>query len=513
MTGAAPFRSAWDLFSAARRAAPGAPALRDAEVLYTYDEVWRRAMAVAAALAEAGAQAGDRVVVCTDHDSAGVIATIGAFAAGVAVVPVSLDEPEPRLRRILESCRPRLALTDQLGRRTLGEVMQVTIDIDELAPCSGEEEAHRPVDGDAVAYVMFTSGSTGVPKGVPVSHANLMSLLSPAGLWDGTAPGDVWACFHAYTFDVSMWEIWRPLTAGAELIVLPRRAQADPGVLAEWLQTRGITSLSQTPTSVGRLLGVPGLELDSLSLRRLLLIGERLNFQVLRPLAPSVRRGELEVWNMYGPTESTIYATGHRVSADEIENERRSLIGTPLPGFGCDVITTDTDGVGELLLSGPAVAQGYLGDAELTARRFTPDASGRPGYLTGDLVRTDGSGELEFVGRNGGFFKIRGYRVDPGEITTALQRHPQVADSTVFLIDGDTTAPVLIAVATAVAGAEVTEIELRRHVGGLLPAYMCPGRIVVLDDFPLLPSGKLDLREIEKRVTSLVSGARREGNR
>jgi acyl-CoA synthetase (AMP-forming)/AMP-acid ligase II len=117
------------------------------------------------------------------------------------------------------------------------------------------------------------------------------------------------------------------------------------------------------------------------------------------------------------------------------------------------------------------------------------------------------------VGRNGGFFKIRGYRVDPGEITTALQRHPQVADSTVFLIDGDTTAPVLIAVATAVAGAEVTEIELRRHVGGLLPAYMCPGRIVVLDDFPLLPSGKLDLREIEKRVTSLVSGARREGNR
>jgi non-ribosomal peptide synthetase component F len=321
--------------------------------------------------------------------SAGVLALLAVTAAGATPVPVEPDQPTPRLARLARATDARLALVDDAGRAAMAACAFPALHVLDAVRADPAGLAER--DPAPLAYVLFTSGTTDTPKGVEVTQANMLSLLAGASRWDTSTAEDTWACFHAFTFDVSMWEVWRPLSLGATVHVLPRAAQADGDLTHALVDRQRVTSLCQTPTAA-RLLartvkekGVPR------SLRRLLLAGERLDFSVLEPLLPEVASGALEVWNMYGPTEATVYATAHRVTTADIEQGTRSLIGRPLPGVGVEIHAPDADGVGELWLSGDAVAAGYRGDPALTATRFVADAGGRRAYRTGDLVRaTDG---------------------------------------------------------------------------------------------------------------------------
>jgi acyl-coenzyme A synthetase/AMP-(fatty) acid ligase len=237
-------------------------------------------------------------------------------------------------------------------------------------------------------------------------------------------------------------------------------------------------------------------------LARLLLAGERLDFGALEPFLPAVASGGLEVWNVYGPTEATVYATAYRVTAGDIRRERRSLIGRPLPGVGVRIDRPAADGVGELWLTGPGIADGYLDDIQLTERQF-PRGYGQRWYRTGDLVRDVGDGVLEFAGRNGGYLKIRGFRVEPGEVVAAVTAYPGVAAAAVAVIaasQGD----VLVCAVVRGSGKTLSELELRRHLGHTLPSHMRPGRIVFIDRLPRLSSGKLDPHALRNLVEQRI---------
>ncbi|EEP71460.1 non-ribosomal peptide synthetase [Micromonospora sp. ATCC 39149] len=491
------FSNLWELFRGVAGRVPHATALVDEDRTLTYDQTLRRCVEVAAALRTAGIVAGQAVLVSTDHTIQGVLALLSTYAAGAVPVPVDPDAPAPRLRRTLELCGAGVALVDETGQAALQQLGVPLVRVD-TATAPTEAAVAASSTAASPAYILFTSGSTGDPKGVVVTQANLLSLIDRAGEWDTSTGEDVWACFHAFTFDVSMWEIWRPLSLGAQLYVVPRAAQTDLRLAYALLAERGVTSLCQTPTACRVFAehvagtGVPD------RLARLLLAGERLDFAALKPFLTAVADGRLEIWNVYGPTEATVYATAYRITSDDIERERRSLIGRPLPGVSTRVHEPAADGVGELWLAGPGIAAGYLGDAPLTEDRFLADEQQR-WYRTGDMVRDVGGGMIEFLGRNGGYLKVRGFRVEPGEIVAAVTACSGITDAAVAVVDTPYGQAIVCAVVRSPAGI-VSELELRRHLGQTLPSYMRPGRIVFVDRLPRLSSGKLDPHALRRLV-------------
>ncbi|WP_433534560.1 amino acid adenylation domain-containing protein [Micromonospora sp. CA-249363] len=497
------FSNLWQLFCAIAGRVPHATALVDEDRTLSYGQTLRQCTEVAAALRAAGIVAGRPVLVSTDHTIQGVLALLATYAAGAVPVPVDPDSPVPRLRRTLELCDAGAALVDEAGQAALRGLDIPLVRVDFSADAAeGAVSTGSVAASSAPAYILFTSGSTGDPKGVVVTQANILSLIERAGEWDTSTADDIWACFHAFTFDVSMWEVWRPLSLGAQLYVVPRAAQMDLRLAHSLLAKRGVTSLCQTPTACRVFaehvaeVGVPD------RLARMLLAGERLDFAALKPFLRSVADGRLEVWNVYGPTEATIYATAYRVTADDIERERRSLIGRPLPGVSVRVHQPTTDGIGELWLAGPGIAAGYLRDPALTEDRFCAVDRQR-WYRTGDMVRHLGNGMLEFAGRNGGYLKVRGFRIDPGEIITAVTAYPGVTDAAVIAVDSSYGQTIVCAVVRGPAGI-VSELELRRHLGHILPSYMRPGRIVFVDRLPRLSSGKLDPSALQHLVEELM---------
>ncbi|WP_431952000.1 amino acid adenylation domain-containing protein [Nocardia lijiangensis] len=489
--------SLWRLFTATARQFHRRTALRDSKRSYTYAELADACGRLAAVLRTRGIGDSEPVLVCADRGADAVVATLAIVAAGGTPTPVEPHSPATRFALIARTCGARHAVVDDAGAAAMCTGDVAVTHVGERAPDPSREESTAP---SRLAYVLFTSGSTGVPKGVEVTQHGLLALLSGAAQWDSSGPADVWAGFHSFSFDVSMWEMWRSLTVGAELVVLPRRAQVDAGHAWSLLDRYEISVLCQTPTAV-RMLGNQ-VEARGIPprLRRLLIAGERLDFGSLRPFAAAVATGGLEIWNLYGPTEATVYSAGHRVTAHDLDHERRSVIGRALPHVRLRVPERADDGIGELWISGAGLAAGYCGDPALTQDRFVGADTAERSYRTGDLVRDIGGGAYEFIARSGGFLKVRGYRVEPGEIVHAVCAHPAVSQAAVAVSDvlgfGDT----IVCTVVPRTGCSVTDLQLRRHIAQLLPDYMRPGRIVFVERLPQLPSGKLDQRALQVLV-------------
>jgi amino acid adenylation domain-containing protein len=485
----------WNLFTGIARTTPGAPAVRDAGTSYTYAQAHSGCLNAANALIAAGVAPGDAVLVCTDQNAHGVLAILAVSAAGGTPVPVEMAGPQARFERIVAASGAHIALVDDQGRETVSGMGIPALAIGEAMSSSRAglpARAARAAGSSDLAYVLFTSGSTGAPKGVEVTQANVLSLLAGAPRWHRGGAADVWGCFHSFTFDISMWEIWRPLTMGAQIFVFPRAAHIDADLAYSLAGEQGITVLCQTPTAARLLANRVSRSGMPPHLRRLMLAGERLDFAALKPFAAAVAGGQLEIWNLYGPTEATIYCTGYRIGPGDIGPEKRSLIGRALPGVNVAVHEPDADGIGELWITGDQVAAGYRGDPELTRERFVVDAAGHRAYRSGDLVRDCGDGALEFIRRAGGFVKVRGYRIEPGEIVSGLCAHPDVEQAAAFVTEVLPWGATVVCAVAPRRGAAVTEIALRRHAAQALPYYMRPARIVLVAALPQLPSGKLD---------------------
>ncbi|MEU5259418.1 amino acid adenylation domain-containing protein [Amycolatopsis sp. NPDC021455] len=482
-----------ELFAARARATPDAPAVVFEGETVTYAELSARVDRLAGVLAAAGAGP-ERVVAVVLPRSVELIVALHAIArSGAAFLPVDPDYPAQRIGHLLGDAAPVLVVTDAAAAALIpSTVDSPVLSLDDGLPPSRPLAEARP-HGDSAAYVLYTSGSTGRPKGVVVSHAALANRV----LWmQGTyrlSTADRVLQKTSCGFDVSVWEFFWPLVTGAALVVARPDGHRDPWYLAEVIRREGVTDLHFVPSMLREFLRVAD-PAACASLRRVYCSGEA--------LSPALRadfhaRLGAELHNLYGPTEAAIDVTAW--ASPPAEELPVVPIGRPVWNTRLYVLDDRLRPVppgapGELYLAGIQLARGYRCRAGLTAERFvaSPFGDGERLYRTGDRARWNRHGEVEYLGRADHQVKIRGVRIEPGEIEAVLRGHDTVADAVVLAVPDAAGDRELVAYVVAASGSGCDTEVLRAHAAGRLPAVMVPAAIVPLDAFPVTPHGKLD---------------------
>ncbi|MCX5044947.1 non-ribosomal peptide synthase/polyketide synthase [Aldersonia sp. NBC_00410] len=492
-----------DSFERAVSASPDAVAVVFEGAALTYGEFAGRVNRLARHLISLGVGAESRVATAMGRGVDLLVGIHAVVAAGGAYVPVDPDHPADRIAYVLDSADPVAILSTTTDDVDLGDRSVLFVDSLDLSGYSDarvtDVDRVAPLRAENTAYVIYTSGSTGRPKGVAVTHAaivNRLEWMQAAYTLDGS---DVVLWKTPVTFDVSVWELFWALGVGARLVVAAPDGHRDPVYLAGVIERESVTTLHFVPSMMAAFVGAVTAG-SCPSVRRVFASGEALTGDVaqrLRTVVPSTG-----LHNLYGPTEAAVDVTFHEVTdADTVSVP----IGAPV--FNTEVFVLDARlrpvpvGVpGELYLAGVQLARGYLGRADLTADRFVTNPYGQAGermYRTGDLVRWNGSGELDYLGRTDFQVKLRGLRIELGEIEAALLAFDGVTQSVVLVhYDGITDRLVGYVVADAATDAE----QLRRFVAARVPSYMVPEQIMILDSFPLNPSGKLDRKALPAPV-------------
>ncbi|SEP61869.1 amino acid adenylation domain-containing protein [Streptomyces sp. yr375] len=491
------------------RRRPAAVAVTCAGRSTTYAELDAAANRLARRLRELGAVAGSTVAVLTGRGTRTVVAVLAVLKAGAAYVPVNPGQPAERVGTVLADSAARVVVTDGSSGElpVIGLPDGVTVlDLDREQPLIDALPATPPPatagPGD-LAYLLYTSGSTGRPKGVAVPHAAITGYLSALTGTFGLGEGDTVLARTALTFDPSVRDLFAPLATGGRVVLATDDEADDPDALARLLRTERVTAiLSVVPSMLALVVAAsPG---PSADLRLVLTTGEALT----APLADAARalgtRERLRLVNQYGPTECTNTTTYHVVTDEDIA-AGRVPIGRPLPGARVRVLGPRLEllpagAVGELFIAGRGVARGYLGDPGRTATAYLPDPYGPPGsrmYRTGDLARLRADGVLEFHGRRDNQVKVRGHRVELGEVEAAVLRHPAVA-RTAVAAHGEGADRALVAYVEwhADGAPQGGTAEVLDTVRATLPAALVPSSVVVLDALPLTPNGKTDRKAL-----------------
>lgn len=480
-----PERSPWELFAARASAAPASPAVEEEGSVLSYAELQALAENLAARLHAAGVCSGSRVGLLLPRGKWLVAAMLASLRQGAAFVPCDAAQPASRLASMLR--RAELTALVVPPGAVDWPVQGVPCVAAELA--SGPFPplpAPAPFGAEDAAYMIFTSGSTGEPKGCLVPWRALHNLAHAVVRTHALSPADRSSQLASPSFDACLFEIWPALFCGGALCIVPEALRMDPPALRDWLLARAVT-LHFSPTPLAEeLLALDWPEAAPL---RVINTGGQALRRRPRPGFP------FALYNNYGPTETGVAATWHRVSP--AEPEAPPPIGVALPGVNLRVLDeagapVPVGGVGELYIGGAGVGLGYYGDPDATARSFValPGCEGR-WYKSGDLVRLRTGGLLDFVGRRDGQVKLRGYRIETGEIEAALMRQPGVAQALVRK-EGEA----LAAYVEPVAGTPLQPETLRRALAERLPAYMVPSFVGVLARLPRNASGKIDGRDI-----------------
>ncbi|MBD0689284.1 non-ribosomal peptide synthetase [Streptomyces sp. CBMA123] len=473
------------LVEAAVDRSPDAVALSAEGLELTFAELEAHANRLAHRLIARGAGPGTLVALLLPRSADMLIAELAVAKSGAAFLPVDPNYPDERVESMLRDAAPALTLDAKETAALLAAVPAVA---PEHRPTDADRT--RPLDLDDPAYVIYTSGSTGTPKGVVLTHRGLAGFAAAEAAHYHVAPGDRVLAFATPSFDASVLELCLALPHGARLVV-PAPGPLLGARLAEVLRSERITHTLLPPAALATLpADTPG----TLPALKTLIVGaDACGPDLVARWAPHHR-----MVNSYGPTEATVVATW---SAPLAPDGAAPPIGRPLPGTGGYVLDARRrpvpDGTpGELWLSGPALARGYLGRPGLTAARFTADPYGPPGsrmYRTGDLVRRDHRGELHYLGRTDHQLKLRGHRIEAGEVEAVLVRHPAVLDAVVSVREDEPGLPRLVAhLLVAPDGEPPTGAELRALAARSLPGPMVPTAFAVLERFPLTPGGKTD---------------------
>lgn len=477
----------------------------------SYDELNRRANRLAHRLRALGVGPDVLVGLYVERSADLVVGILGILKAGGAYVPLDLAYPPERLRFILDDAGASFLVTQTglLGGLQESHLPGRVICIDEKATSLAEgcdRDLENLTRSDHAAYVIYTSGSTGRPKGVIVTHSNVVRLFRATDHWFGFNARDVWTLFHSCAFDFSVWELWGALLHGGRLVVVPYLVSRSPEAIHDLIRDEGVTVLNQTPSAFRQLIQVDQdrPQGDTGRLRYVIFGGEALDFQSLRPWFD--RHGDRRplLVNMYGITETTVHVTYRSVTMDDVERNRGSMIGEPIPDLRLHVLDGRGELVpigvpGELYVSGAGLARGYLHRPGLTAERFIANSidenpSGRL-YRTGDLVRRTHDGDIEYLGRVDHQVKIRGFRIELGEIQSILEQHPQIRQAVVLARENQAGGKKLVAYAAA-RGATPAIEPLRDFMRARLPEYMVPAAFVFLDHLPLTPHGKIDVKAL-----------------
>ena len=473
-----PHVSVVDWFAAQAAATPDAVAIEHDGDSWRYRDLVRASDTIAAQLAAAGIAESDLVGLATERSPWMVAAMLGIAKAGAAYLPLDPGFPPARLALIAESAAPALVLVEEETRSVLPSGVGPLLVLDRNWP--DEPFEARPTDGEALAYVLYTSGSTGKPKGVEIPHAALVNLLMAMQAEPGFREGESLLAVTTLSFDIAELELWLPLVSGGRIVLASRETATDMTALIALLETAKPDVMQATPATWRGLIDSGWAGSKTL---RALCGGEALSRTLADQILPRV--GEL--WNMYGPTETTIWSTLARIApAGSIP------IGHPIANTSVRILDTSGNdvpigAVGELYIGGRGVARGYRGRQDLTAQRFVTVAGERL-YRTGDLGRRRADGVLECLGRTDNEEKIRGFRVAIEEVEAALARLPGVRAAAVRAwpdASGE----------RALAGYVVGDGDAaawREALAETLPDYMVPTRLVTLDALPLTPNGKVD---------------------
>ncbi|MCP4220541.1 MAG: amino acid adenylation domain-containing protein, partial [bacterium] len=549
------------------------PVSHSEDTLMTYLELDNLSNRIARMLLEKGAQSGDIAAICLEQSVEMPAAALGALKAGCAYMPIDPDYPNDRQLYMLMDSGSKILITSTSVKSTKLESLNMPaealhiIDIDAALHIPGNHDVtdsnspgtptaqlDHQANGESPAYIIYTSGSSGKPKGVMVGHRNVVRLFFSSKFQFDFNRRDVWTLFHSFSFDFSVWEMYGALLFGGKLIIVPRLLSRDTGAFLKLLEERRVTVLNQTPAAFYPLMeaeihreGAP------LALRYIIFGGEALSPGKLKhwaekyPVPESLPEKEspaprVRLINMYGITETTVHVTFKEITAKEIETDI-SNIGKPIPTLGMCVLDASLKQVppgvpGELCVYGEGVAHGYLNRPELTAEKFIVPPAGPPRgqgiafggqgeafptprggalrapmalravsgdrtvvfensvvrlYRSGDLGRILPDGDLEHMGRIDRQVKIRGFRIELGEIQNCLLKHPQVKEAVVTSVYDEQRGPFLYACIVPVENESIEDVTtLRQFLSESLPDYMIPAQYCFIDSIPLTPHGKID---------------------
>jgi amino acid adenylation domain-containing protein len=495
------------LVAAQVRLTPRSEAVRFEDQSLTYEQLEARANQLALRLKALGVQHEALVGVCIDRSLDMIVALLGVLKAGAAYVPLDPAFPKDRIDFMIKDAGLETIVThSRLKSLVSDEARTVCLDTqrDEIAAESGAH-VESPAGAGSLAYVIYTSGSTGRPKGVQLEHRSVVNFLTSMHREPGIRAGERVLSVTTLSFDIAGLEIFGPLTIGGTVVIADRATALDGQRLMELIESCDATLMQATPATWRLLLESGWAGKSDL---KILCGGEALP----RDLADRLLHSCEELWNMYGPTETTIWSTVARVTAEE----RSPHIGQPIANTKVYVLDRSGQplpiGVpGELYIGGDGVARGYLGRPELTAERFLEDQfaarAGARMYRTGDLARWRADGVLECLGRVDQQVKIRGYRIEPGEIETLLALHPEVAQAAVVARPDPSGEQRLVGYMVATAGSTLEAAVLRRFLATELPEYMIPSAFVVLPELPLTPNGKIDRKALPAPENRMIATA------
>lgn len=494
-----------DRFSHLAPLSPDAIAVTAPDQSLSYAELEARTNQLARRLIAAGAGPDHIVGVSLRRCADLIVALLAVLKSGAAYLPLDPAYPVARLEFLMSDAQPVAIITTSDIKTPDNALLRIELssaDADATCATSAIEDADRisRLYPDHPAYVIYTSGSTGQPKGVVVSHRNILALLDATYPMFDLSAADVWTAFHSYAFDFSVWEIWAPLLTGGRIVLVPPEATWSSEELLTLLETERVTVLNQTPSSFLSLERADANSSKKLDALRLVIFGgEALDPARLSPWF-SRRPTRPRMVNMYGITETTVHVTAIDILPEMSQASSESPIGLPLPGFRKyvfdNVLQPVTNGeLGELYLGGAQVSRGYLNRPGLTATRFVadPEQRGDRLYRTGDLVRCLGD-KFNFIGRADTQLSLRGFRIEPREVEAAIDAYQGVTASAVAVRadpDGSAGDDCLVAYVVMTVG-KLDERGLRAHLTRLLPAHLIPSHIVLLPGLPLTPNRKLD---------------------
>lgn len=499
------------LFERQAATTPDAIAVVFEDRILSYNDLNCKANRLAHYLLTLGISPDDRVAICVERGLEMIVGLLGILKAGGAYVPLDPGYPSERLAYMLTDSAPVALLTESALQGNLSELVPAGLPVLLLdsVPGTMSYPEHNPLPEALgltdrhLAYIIYTSGSTGLPKGVMVEHAQVTRLFAATQdkfHFDGA---DVWTLFHSFAFDFSVWELWGALIYGGRLVLVTYETCRSPDAFYALLCREGVTVLNQTPSAFRQLIAAQALNPEPHALRCIVFGGEALDFH---SLAPWVERNDLErtqLINMYGITEITVHATYRRILTADLNAQRGSIVGRPLPDLSLYILDAQMQPVlagvsGEIYIGGDGVARGYFNRPELSAERFIDNPFSIEGagnsrlYKTGDLGRRLPDGEIEYLGRNDFQVKIRGFRIELGEIEQQLVACNGVRDAVVIAREDSPGDKRLVAYLIAQDGVELSASELRAQLAAVLADYMLPSAFITLAAFPLTSNGKLD---------------------
>ena len=521
---------------------PDAVAIAGPRDTLTYGALEAAANRLARALMSGGCRRGDRVCLFTSKSPRAIVGMLATMKAGAAYVPVDISSPAPRVLRIVQSAEPRCILVERSAVKLLDELLALwqpeqppmiatleegaltgrgftsAFDMGQLASTPDSPVAVEGT-GDDLAHILFTSGSTGLPKGVTIAHRNVTAFLDWACPYFGITPSDRTSGHSPLLFDLSTFDIYGTLSRGAQLHLVAPELNLLPARLAAFIRDRQLTQWFSVPSILSYLVRFESIRQDDFpTLERLMWCGEVMPTPTL--IALMERLPHVRFTNLYGPTEATIASSYYTVPAIPADPRLSVPIGTGCGGERLVVLDERlqpvADGViGDLYIAGVGLSPGYWRDAEKTAAAFLTDPAdaGERIYKTGDLALTEG-GLVHYVGRRDSQIKSRGYRIELGEIETALNSLRYLEECAVVGVDtGGFEGTAICCAYVPAAGGDSTPAAIRTDLSGLIPGYMLPVNWKAYERLPKNANGKIDrpaLREAFAREGAMRPAAQQQ---